>query len=79
MYPEKTIIQKDTQPPMFMAALFTIAGHGSQMFINRGMDKEDEVYIVPRSCLTLLQPHGLSPTSLLCPWVTKGEGREGMN
>ena len=29
--------------------------------------------------VTLLQPHGLSPTRLLCPWVTKGEGREGMN
>ena len=25
MYPEKTIIQKDTRTPMFIAALFTIA------------------------------------------------------
>ena len=25
IYPEKTIIQKDTCPPMFIAALFTIA------------------------------------------------------
>ena len=30
MYPEKTIIQKDTCTPMFTAALFTIAGAWKQ-------------------------------------------------
>ena len=30
IYPEKTIIQKDTYTPMFMAALFTIARKGKQ-------------------------------------------------
>ena len=31
IYPEKTIIQKDTRTPMFIAALFTIAGDGSNL------------------------------------------------
>ena len=26
----------------------------------------------PKSCLTLLQPHGLQPTRLLCPWDFPG-------
>ena len=30
IYPEKTIIQKDTSAPMFTAALFTIAGTWKQ-------------------------------------------------
>ena len=30
MYPEKTILQKDTCTPMFIAALFTIAQTGKQ-------------------------------------------------
>ena len=30
IYPEKTIIQKDTCTPMFIAALFTIAGSWKQ-------------------------------------------------
>ena len=45
IYPEKTIIQKDTCILVFIAALFTI-GHGSKlMSINRQMDKEDVVHI----------------------------------
>lgn len=32
IYPEKTLIQKDTHTPVFIAALFTsIAGHGSNL------------------------------------------------
>ena len=31
IYPEKTIIQKDTCTPMFIAALFTMPGHGSNL------------------------------------------------
>ena len=33
--PEKTIIQKDTCTPMFIAALFTIAGHGSDLNVHQ--------------------------------------------
>ena len=40
IYPEKTIIQKDTYNPMFISTLFTIARRS----INRGMDKEDVVH-----------------------------------
>ena len=29
--------------------------------------------LVTKSCLTLLQPHGLSPTTLLCPWNFPGK------
>ena len=29
--------------------------------------------LVTKSCLTLLQPHGLQPTRLLCPWDSRGK------
>ena len=45
IYPDKTIIQKNTCTPMFIAALFTIARTWKQMSINRWMDKEDAVHI----------------------------------
>ena len=48
IYPEKTIIQKDTCTPMFIAALFTIARsymEATYMSIGRRMDKEDVVHI----------------------------------
>ena len=35
IYPEKTIIQNDTCTPMFITALFTIAGHGSNLNVHR--------------------------------------------
>ena len=42
----KTLIQKDTCTPMFIAALFTIAKIWKQpVSINRWMDKEDVVHI----------------------------------
>ena len=46
IYPEKTVTQKDTCIPMFIAALFTIAKTGKQPKhpIYRGMDK-DVMYI----------------------------------
>ena len=31
IYPNKTVTQKATRPPMFMAALFTIARHGNNL------------------------------------------------
>ena len=41
IYPEKTIIQKDTCTPMFIVALFTIASTWKQpKCLNRGMDKD---------------------------------------
>ena len=49
IYPKKTktLIQKDTCTPMFIAALFTRAKIWKQPrnVINRGMDKEDVVHI----------------------------------
>ena len=45
IYPDKTVIQKDTCTPMFIAALFTIPGHGSNLNVIGGMDKEDVVHI----------------------------------
>ena len=30
-------------------------------------------YLVARSCLTLLRPHGLQPSRLLCPWDFPGK------
>ena len=48
IYPEKTIIQKDTCTPTFTAALFTIARSWKQpidMPIDRQMDKEDVVHM----------------------------------
>ena len=35
IYPEKTTVQKDTCTPMFIAALFTIASHGSNLNAHR--------------------------------------------
>ena len=34
IYPEKTIIQKESCTTMFIAALFTIAGHGSNLSVH---------------------------------------------
>ena len=34
IHPEKTITEKDTWTPMFIAAVFTIAGHGSNLDIH---------------------------------------------
>ena len=44
IYPEKTIIQKDTCTPMFIAALFTITRSWKQPKCHRWMDKEDVVH-----------------------------------
>ena len=30
--------------------------------------------LVTKSCLTLLQPHGLKPDRLLCPWALPRQG-----
>ena len=38
IYLEKTIIQKDTCTTMFIAALFTIAGHGSNLSVHQQMN-----------------------------------------
>ena len=38
IYPEKTIIQKESCTTMFIAALFTIAGHGSNLSVHRQMN-----------------------------------------
>ena len=45
IYPEKTMAQKDTCTPMFIAALYTIAKTWKQPKcpINKGVDKEDVV------------------------------------
>ena len=40
----KTIIQKDSLPPMFITALFTVAKRWKQPNVHWQMDKED-VYI----------------------------------
>ena len=32
--------------------------------------------LAAKSCLTLSQPHGLQPTSLLCPWDFPGKNTE---
>ena len=44
MYSGKTLIQKDTCTPMFIAALFTIAKTW-KMSIDIGMDKEDMIHV----------------------------------
>ena len=38
IYPEKTIIQKETCTIIFIAALFTIARHGSNLSIHQQMN-----------------------------------------
>ena len=46
IYPEKTIIQKDTCTPMFTVALLTIARTWKQPKCpSTGMDKEDVAHI----------------------------------
>ena len=45
IYPDKTIIKKDTCAPMFIAALFTIAKTWKHLNVHRRMDKEDVVHI----------------------------------
>ena len=38
IYPEETKIEKDTCTPMFIAALFTIVRHGSNLDVHRQMN-----------------------------------------
>ena len=45
IYPDKTIIRKDTCTPMLITALLTVAKETNYMSINRGVDKEDVIYI----------------------------------
>ena len=45
IYPEKTVIWKDTCTPMFTAALFTIAKTWKEPICPSSMDKEDVVHI----------------------------------
>jgi len=47
LYPDKTVLQKDTCIPMLIVALFIIAKTWKQpwMSINRWMDREDVIYV----------------------------------
>jgi len=45
VYLEKTIIQKDTCTPVFLAAVFNSQDMGTTISIDRGMGKEDVVYV----------------------------------
>ena len=38
IYPEKTIIQKESCTTIFIAALFTIPGHGSNLRVHQQMN-----------------------------------------
>ena len=38
IYPDKTLVQKDTCTPVFIAALFTIAKHGHNLNVHRQMN-----------------------------------------
>ena len=53
IYPGKTRAQKDTGTPMFTATLYTIAKTGKQqMYINRGMHKDNVLHIDKRILLS---------------------------
>ena len=66
IYPEKTIIQKDTCTPMFIAALFTIARTWTQpLSIDRWMDKEDVAHI----CNGILLSHKKKRNWVICSAV----------
>ena len=83
IYPKKTVIQKDTCAPMFVAALFTIARTLKQPkcpltyeWIRRGstyLQWNIVVVLVTKSCPTLLCPHALQPARLLCSWDFPGK------
>ena len=51
IYPEKTIIQKDTSTPMFIAALFTIAKTWEQLKCPATDEWIKRWYIYPYTCL----------------------------
>ena len=50
IYPDKTIIQKDTHTSMFRVALFTIAKNMET--VDRWMDKEDVLHIYHETLLS---------------------------
>ena len=60
IYPEETKIEKDTCTPLFIAALFTIAGTWSNLDVHRQMNGYKEVVVhvtahVPSKSYPLLQ------------------------
>ena len=55
MNSDKSVIQKDTCTPMFIAALFTIAKHGNNLNVHQQMDKEDGVDIYNEILLSHLK------------------------
>ena len=70
IYPEKTKTEKDTCTNMFTAALFTIARTRKQP---RCPSTDDWI---KKRCLVVsysLQPRGLQPARLLCPWDSPGK------
>ena len=41
--------------------------------VGEGVSGEVHAYMLLQSCPTLLRPHGLQPTRLLCPWDFSGK------
>ena len=44
-----------------------------QVFIHKDLSSSHCCCLVTKSCWTLLWPHGLQPTKLLCPWGFPGK------
>ena len=54
--------------------LYHSASLWKNISMSMGKDRKSRCYcLVAKSCPTLLQPHGMWPTRLLCPWYFPGK------
>ena len=79
IYPDKTVIQKNTYTSMFIAALFTIAKTWQAKCPSRRMDK-DVVHIYNRKLFCHEKWKSLSRVRLFAtPWTTESRNSPGQS
>ena len=66
IYSEKIIIWKESCTPVFTGALFTIAGHGSNLNVRREMDTENVVHVAMEYYSSIKNNEIMSFTA---PWM----------
>ena len=77
IYPEKTIIRKDTCTPMFTAALFTIAKAWKQPKCPLTEEWIKKIYIYTHSGILLSHKKNKIETSLVAQWLRIYLSRQG--
>ena len=71
--PEALLLEFSGTIPINSSSSFSKGGRGVETSKSGFMLFVTCCYLVTKLCPTLLQPHGLQPTMLLCPWDYPGK------